>query len=95
MKIVLTDHAVKRYRQRADSSATRAGLEEMITGAEVRTDWKGHNGDRGAAAYCVVPAGAFLLHRAGSAMVATTFLPTQRRSKAERRAYREELREAA
>lgn len=103
MKRILTTHAFERYRQRVDRSATWAVVQAELDAGELRdhppvamatrrytrTDQVG---------YVVTARAIFPMEtdRGGRAqLVAVTALERRRRSKAERRAWREQQRDEA
>lgn len=93
----LTQHALVRYRQRVNPDATRVTVEALLTSGVYASRWRGHvGGPRVSDGYIVVPHGAFTLLSCGDGTFrALTFLPKVIRTKAERRAYREDQREEA
>lgn len=96
-RIYLTQHALVRYQQRVDPTATRATAEALLRDGVYASCWRGHvGGPRASEGYIVVPSGAFALLSVGDGTFrALTFLPKMVHTKADRRAYREHQREEA
>lgn len=93
MELHLTEHAAKRYCERADPVASRGDIERVLLAGEYRTRWAGRVAHR-TDGWVVVVGGAFPLERGPNGiLVAKTFIPKTQRLKADRRAWREWQRE--
>lgn len=93
MRLRLTEHALRRYRERANPAATAEEVETVLLEGEFHSRWAGrvvHACD----GWIVTKGGAFPLVVDGTGVfTATTFVPKHRRLKADRRAWREWQRE--
>ncbi len=91
--IEVTEHALRRYRQRVDCYATREQVEALVANARFVTDWAGHNGARLRDGFLVAGSVAFPVVREEDTLVALTCLPKTKKPKADRRAFLEQARE--